>query len=76
MKGRMFTVHLHDNHGCRDEHLLPFEGDIEWGELARTLDDAGYAGPYVFEAGQPSWDEVIARARGIAERLHALRAQG
>jgi len=74
MKGRMFTVHLHDNNGSRDAHLLPFEGAADWSEVARALDAAGYAGPYVFESGSPSWEEVVLRARGIAERLHALRA--
>jgi len=73
MKGRMFTVHLHDNHGVRDEHLLPFDGAIDWRALARVLDEAGYTGPYVIEAGSPSWDEVVARARSVVERLHALR---
>jgi sugar phosphate isomerase/epimerase len=73
MRGRMFTVHLHDNNGSRDEHLLPFEGSIDWREVARALDAAGYAGPYMMESGLPSWDEVVARARGIAERLHSLR---
>jgi len=24
------TAHIHDNHGLKDEHLLPFEGTIEW----------------------------------------------
>ena len=73
MRGRMFTVHLHDNNGSRDEHLLPFDGTADWGEVARALDAAGYTGPYVFESGSPGWEQVILRARGIAERIHALR---
>jgi sugar phosphate isomerase/epimerase len=27
---RVAAVHLHDNHGLRDEHLWPGEGDIDW----------------------------------------------
>jgi sugar phosphate isomerase/epimerase len=31
------TTHLHDNHGEKDEHLLPFKGDIEWKELMQAM---------------------------------------
>lgn len=27
------TTHLHDNHGEKDEHLLPYSGTIEWEKL-------------------------------------------
>src|SRR5580700_3991718 len=30
MRDRVATVHVHDNHGEKDEHLLPFEGTIDW----------------------------------------------
>jgi sugar phosphate isomerase/epimerase len=30
MKELVASVHLHDNHGDKDEHLLPYEGSIDW----------------------------------------------
>jgi sugar phosphate isomerase/epimerase len=30
MRDLVVTAHLHDNHGEKDEHLLPFEGTIDW----------------------------------------------
>ena len=30
MRDRVVTTHIHDNHGEKDEHLLPFEGTIDW----------------------------------------------
>ena len=30
MRDRVVTTHIHDNHGDKDEHLLPFEGTIDW----------------------------------------------
>ena len=39
MRELVVTAHIHDNHGERDEHLLPHEGNIDWrmalGLLAR-----------------------------------------
>jgi sugar phosphate isomerase/epimerase len=37
MHGLIATTHLHDNHGEKDEHLLPFEGAIEWDKLMHAL---------------------------------------
>ncbi len=35
MRDRIVTSHIHDNHGEKDEHLLPFSGTIDWdGALA------------------------------------------
>ena len=28
---KLVELHLHDNHGMRDEHLWPGDGDIDWG---------------------------------------------
>ena len=74
MAGRMLTIHLQDNVGEGDAHLMPFDGTIDWTAVARMLDEAGYRGPYVFETALPTPDEVIRRARETAERLHSLRA--
>jgi sugar phosphate isomerase/epimerase len=30
MRDLVVTTHVHDNHGEKDEHLLPFEGTIDW----------------------------------------------
>jgi len=30
MRDLVVTAHIHDNHGERDEHLLPWEGTIDW----------------------------------------------
>ncbi len=34
---RLFCVHLHDNNGKADEHLLPFEGNIDWSVVLGKL---------------------------------------
>src|SRR5277367_288643 len=30
MRDRVVTTHIHDNHGDKDEHLLPYNGTINW----------------------------------------------
>src|SRR5579859_1083435 len=31
LREQVVSLHLHDNHGEKDEHLLPYEGSIDWG---------------------------------------------
>jgi len=70
----MITVHLQDNRGEGDDHLMPFDGTLDWNAVARVLDEAGYSGPYMFETIVPTPEEVMRRARETARRLHKLRA--
>jgi sugar phosphate isomerase/epimerase len=34
---RIATVHIHDNHGLRDEHLWPGDGTIDWPAVTEQL---------------------------------------
>jgi sugar phosphate isomerase/epimerase len=34
---RIASVHVHDNHGLKDEHLWPGDGTIDWTETAKAL---------------------------------------
>ncbi len=47
--GKIFEIHLHDNHGLKDEHLLPFDGNIDWDEIIGKLVKAGYKGDISLE---------------------------
>lgn len=35
LRPRIAELHLHDNHGIRDEHLWPGTGEIDWANLAK-----------------------------------------
>jgi len=35
--GRIASVHVHDNHGTKDEHLWPGDGTIDWPAAAEAL---------------------------------------
>jgi len=40
MREFVVTTHVHDNRGEKDEHLLPYEGTIDWSKLLKTLRSA------------------------------------
>ena len=46
---RTRVLHLHDNHGTSDEHLIPTRGKLDWREFATTLGEVGYEGTFNFE---------------------------
>jgi sugar phosphate isomerase/epimerase len=71
--GHVITTHVHDNHGARDEHLVPFDGGIDWPAAMTALQKIGYEETLMFEVGAtaPS-SEVLARTRRARERLEQL----
>ncbi len=48
LRDRMVHVHIHDNHGIRDEHLPVGFGTVDWKAVSRALD--GYRGRLVTES--------------------------
>ena len=47
---RLKNLHINDNHyGQRDEHLLPFMGEIKWYDLIPVLAEINYDGDMTFE---------------------------
>lgn len=52
-KNRFFAVHLHDNHGEDDEHLLPFDGTIDYEKQINNLKINGYKGYVTLEVSYP-----------------------
>jgi len=64
------SVHLHDNHGEKDEHLPPFDGTIDWPaaiKLLKTAPDASL--PLVLELKE----KTGADAPTVAEQLASAR---
>jgi sugar phosphate isomerase/epimerase len=64
------SVHLHDNHGDKDEHLAPYDGSIDWPAAIKTLQSAPQASlPIVLELKEKTGPE----APSTAEQLSAAR---
>ena len=48
--GHLKALHLADNDGSSDQHLMPFGlGTVRWDELTSALHEVGYAGLANFE---------------------------
>ena len=71
----LIATHLHDNRGRTDDHLLPFDGTIDWAGTLLTVQKVGYEGPFIFEiVPNGSTKETLARAKTARERIEALMA--
>ena len=46
---RLKAVHIQDNDGVTDQHMLPFWGGIDWKELVSALREIGYEGTFCYE---------------------------
>lgn len=47
--GRIRALHIHDNDGVGDQHLIPFAGTLRWNDFTGALRDIGYRGDLSFE---------------------------
>lgn len=81
---KLACIHVHDNYGYTREgdpdlHLLPFDGNLDYADMVRRLDEVGYEGPImleVFNSSTPEYAamdndtfmaECLARAKKIAD---------
>lgn len=46
---RLFAVHIHDNFGVVDSHMIPGDGGIDWPRLMKVLGKTAYQRPLTME---------------------------
>lgn len=46
---RLVALHIHDNDGAKDQHLMPYVGTILWDDFCNSLKEVGYSGDLSFE---------------------------
>jgi len=63
--GRIMSLHVHDNHGQKDEHLWPGDGTIEWASVRDGLASLKSPPAAVLEIGHSLGDAMAA----IPERI-------
>ena len=78
MRSRVVTTHLHDNHGEKDEHLMPYDGTIDWDAALGAISGAEGPLPIVLElkeqsANHPAPDEMCAAFDKLEKGLEARR---
>jgi sugar phosphate isomerase/epimerase len=71
--GHLWTTHVHDNDGRKDDHRVPFAGRIDWDAAIMETQKIGYDGVLMFEVentGDPI--EVLTRTVKARERLEHM----
>ena len=71
----LIATHVHDNRGRSDDHLLPFEGTIDWAGTLLAVQKIGYDGPFMFEiVPNGSTKDTLAHARKARAHIERLLA--
>lgn len=78
VRERVVTAHIHDNHGEKDEHLLPYEGNIDWDAAFGATAGAPEPVALVLElkdqaSGAPTLDQVRTVFDKIEKNLEGKR---
>lgn len=69
---RLKALHIQDNDGLHDQHVLPFFGTIEWSPIIEALRQIGYEGDFTYEVHnsvRPLPDELRDAALQLALRV-------
>ena len=67
------SLHLHDNHGEKDEHLPPYDGSIDWSVAIPLLKTAPVENlPVVLELKEKFGPEALSAAEQLAAARAAL----
>jgi len=75
---RLIHVHASDNHGEKDEHLVPGKGAIPWNGVAKALVETGFDGPFTVElrdytrGENPTYggfDQILSDCRASLDRM-------
>jgi fructoselysine 3-epimerase len=67
----LFHVHVDDNQGLRDQHLVPGEGNFAFPSFVAALAAAGYEG---FLCAELSWSYTVDPEPAVHKTLSALRS--
>ena len=66
----LVATHVHDNRGRSDDHLLPFDGTIDWPAALTAVQKIGFDGTLMLEiVGTGSTKETLVRAQKVREKM-------
>ena len=66
LKPRIAQLHLHDNHGAKDDHLWPGAGAIDWSHVARHIAALPAQIPAILEISyEPEETQEIVAAKAV-----------
>jgi sugar phosphate isomerase/epimerase len=71
----LIATHVHDNRGRTDDHLVPFDGTIDWAAALTAVQKVGYDGTLLLEIaanGPPK--ATLTKAQKARQRMERLLA--
>jgi sugar phosphate isomerase/epimerase len=73
LRDYIVSTHVHDNGGAKDDHLLPFEGTIDWQTTVRDLKSVTPSPPILFELNNYGTEtKGLSPVERVIERITAL----
>jgi sugar phosphate isomerase/epimerase len=74
MRERIASTHVHDNQREKDNHLFPFEGDIDWNATVHDFRRVEGQFPVLFELHDPGKETpALDRVRQVIHRFEEIR---
>lgn len=71
----LIATHIHDNRGRTDDHLVPFDGTIDWPAALTAVQKVGYDGTFLLElAAHGSAKDTLKKAQRARERMERFMA--
>jgi sugar phosphate isomerase/epimerase len=71
--GHVITTHVQDNLGRTDDHLVPFDGVIDWPSVLMALEKIGYEGLFMLEVRNTgTTSAVLRKARDARARFEKI----
>ena len=72
----LITTHIHDNRRTSDDHLVPFQGNINWAATIMAFEKIGYDGVLMYEVkAAESTASVLERAVAARRKLEVLMSE-
>ena len=73
LRAHIASTHVHDNRGEKDEHLMPFDGGIDWTEAVRDLRCGEGQFPVLFEIRDYGPEMTsLSRLAEVIERMESI----
>ncbi len=73
LRERIASTHVHDNHREEDEHLMPFDGEIDWEQTIRDFRAVDGRFPILLELRNYGPERSnLARVREVMEKMDAI----
>ena len=70
---RLICTHIHDNDGIDDQHLIPFDGKIDWQRVMRQLKECHYQGPLTLELRYGKFYEGVSETEFLKKSFDAVK---